>query len=143
MGYAPWGCEGSDTTEATFTFSYLPAFRDCPAQNSNSTPSTPWSSSPALLVYTYLLLLWLLSCVPLFETLQTVARQVPLSIGFFRQEYWSGVLFPSPGDLPHPGTNPRSPALQADALPSEPPEKPKMACAAWEKNPGRKNGNLA
>ena len=127
MGYAPWGCEGSDTTEATFTFSYLPAFRDCPAQNSNSTPSTPWSSSPALLVYTYLLLLWLLSCVPLFETLQTVARQVPLSIGFFRQEYWSGLPFPSPGIFPTQGLNLHLPLLrrwQADSLPSEPPGKP-------------------
>ena len=87
VGYIPWGGEESDTTEATVTFSYLPAFRDCPAQNSSSTPSTPWSSSPALLVYTYLFLLWLLSCVTLFETLQTVACQVPLSIGFFRKEY--------------------------------------------------------
>ena len=42
---------------------------------------------------------------------------------FSRQEYWSGLPFPSPGDLPHPGIKPQSPALQADALPSEPPEK--------------------
>ena len=42
-----------------------------------------------------------------------------------RLEYWSGLLFPSPGDLPDPGIEPRSPALQADALPSEPPGKPK------------------
>ena len=41
-------------------------------------------------------------------------------MGFSRQEYWSGLLFPSPGDLPDPGTEPRSPALQADSLPSEP-----------------------
>ena len=41
-------------------------------------------------------------------------------MGFFRQEYWSGLPFPSPGDLPDPGMEPRSPALQADALPSEP-----------------------
>ena len=45
--------------------------------------------------------------------------------GISRQEYWSGLPFPSPGDLPHPGIEPRSPALQADALPSEPPGKPK------------------
>ena len=50
----------------------------------------------------------------------TVAHQAPLSMGFFRQEYWSGLLFPSPGDLSDPGTEPRSPALQADSLPSEP-----------------------
>ena len=45
--------------------------------------------------------------------------------GFFRQEYWSGLPFPSPGDLPDPGIKPKSPALQVDSLPSEPPEKPK------------------
>ena len=43
---------------------------------------------------------------------------------FSRQEYWSGLPFPSPGDLPNPGIEPRSPALQTDALPSEPPGKP-------------------
>ena len=54
-------------------------------------------------------------------------KQAPPSIGFFRQEYWSGLPFPSPGDLPDPGIKlgsqiePRSPALQADALPSKPP----------------------
>ena len=46
------------------------------------------------------------------------------SMEFSRQEYWSGLPFPSPGDLPNPGIEPRSPALQADALPSEPPGKP-------------------
>ena len=46
------------------------------------------------------------------------------SIEFSRQEYWSGLPFPSPGDLPNPGIKPGSPALQADALPSEPPGKP-------------------
>ena len=45
-------------------------------------------------------------------------------MGFSRQEYWSGLPFPSPGDLPNPGIEPRSPALQAEALTSEPPEKP-------------------
>ena len=45
-------------------------------------------------------------------------------MGFSRQEYWSGLPFPSPGDLPNPGIEPRSPALQADALTSEPPGKP-------------------
>ena len=44
--------------------------------------------------------------------------------GIFRQEYWSGLLFPSPGDLPNPGIKPRSPALQVDSLPSEPSGKP-------------------
>ena len=50
----------------------------------------------------------------LFETPWTVAHQAPPSMGFFKQEYWSGLLFPSPGDLPNPELEPRSPALQAD-----------------------------
>ena len=54
----------------------------------------------------------------------TVARQAPLSMGFSRQEYWSGLPFPSPGDLPKPGIESGSPALQADSLPNEPPGKP-------------------
>ena len=65
----------------------------------------------------------LLSQVWLFATPWTVAYQAPLSMGFSRQEYWSGLPFPSPGDLPDSGIEPRSPALQADALPSEPPGK--------------------
>ena len=65
-----------------------------------------------------------LSCVRHFATLWTVAHQAPPSMGFSRQEYWSGLPFPSPGDLPDPGIEPRSPALQADALISEPPGKP-------------------
>ena len=65
-----------------------------------------------------------LSRVRLFVTLQTVAYHVPPSVGFSRQEYWSGLPFPSSGDLPKPGIKPRSPALQADALPSELPGKP-------------------
>ena len=64
-----------------------------------------------------------LSRVQLFATPWTVAYQVPSSVGFSRQEYWSGLPFPSPEDLPHPGIEPRSPALQADALSSEPPGK--------------------
>ena len=52
---------------------------------------------------------------------RTVVYQASLSMGFSRQEYWSGLTFPSLGDLPDPGIEPRSPALQADALPSEPP----------------------
>ena len=53
----------------------------------------------------------------------TVAYQAPPSLGFFRQEYWSGLPFPFPGDLPNPGIKPGSPVLQADTLPSEPPGK--------------------
>ena len=65
-----------------------------------------------------------LSRVQLFATLWTVAHQAPPSMGFSRQEYWSRLPFPSPGDLPDPGTEPRSPTLQADALTSEQPGKP-------------------
>ena len=65
-----------------------------------------------------------LSRVWLFVTLWTVAYQASLSMGFSTQEYWSGLPFPSPGDLPNPGIEPRSPALEADALTSEPPGKP-------------------
>ena len=67
------------------------------------------------------ILVKLLSCVWLFEIPWTVAYQAPPSMEFSRQEYWSGLPFPSPGDLPDPGIEPRSPALQADTLPSEPP----------------------
>ena len=53
----------------------------------------------------------------------TVAHQAPLSMGFSRQEYWSGLTFSSPGDLPDLGIEPGSPALQEDSLPSEPPRR--------------------
>ena len=62
-----------------------------------------------------------LSRVRLFATPWTVTYQAPPSMGFSRQECWSGLLFPSPGDFPYPGIEPGSPTLQADALLSEPP----------------------
>ena len=62
--------------------------------------------------------------VRLLVTPWATAYQAPLSMGFSRQEYWSGLPFPSPGHLPNPGIEPGSPALQTDALPSEPPGKP-------------------
>ena len=65
-----------------------------------------------------------LSQVQIFATPWTVAHQAPLSMGFSRQEYWNGLPFPSPANLPDPGIEPRSPALQVDSLPSEPPRKP-------------------
>ena len=70
------------------------------------------------------------SHVQLFATLWTLACQAPLSMGFSRQEYWSGWPFPSPGILPNPGIESGSPALQADALTSEPPGKPTAAAVA-------------
>ena len=83
-----------------------------------------------------------LSRVRLFATPWTVAHQALPSTGFSRQEYWSGLPFPSPGDLPDPGIELRSPTLQADALTSEPPGKPhhstgppQMSCtiAQWKR----------
>ena len=65
------------------------------------------------------------SCVWLFVTPWTVACQAPLTMEFSRPEYWSGELFPSPGHLPNPGIEPRSPAWQTDSLPSAPPGNPK------------------
>ena len=65
-----------------------------------------------------------LSHVRLFATPWTLAYHAPLSIGFSRQEYWSGLPFPSPGDRPNPGIESRSPTLQVDSLLSEPPGKP-------------------
>ena len=62
------------------------------------------------------------SC-PTLMSPRTVAGKTPLSIGFSRREYWSGLPFPSPGDLPGPGIKPRSPALEADSLPTELPGK--------------------
>ena len=64
------------------------------------------------------------SRVQLFAPPWTIAYDAALSMGFSRQEYWSGLPFPSPGDLPDPGIEPGSPTLEADALTSEPPGKP-------------------
>ena len=80
-----------------------------------------------------------LSRVQLFVTPWTVTYQGPPSMGFSRQEYWSGFPFPSPGDLPHPGIQPGSAALQADALPSEPPGKPHELYSPWN-SPGQNTG---
>ena len=85
-----------------------------------------------------------LSRVQLFATLWTIAHQAPLSMGFSRQEYWSGLPFPSQRDLPNPGIEPGSPgstgspASQADALPSEPPGKHGLY-SPWN-SPGQNTG---
>ena len=65
-----------------------------------------------------------LSHVQFFVTSLTVAHQAPLSMGFSKQEHWSGLSFSPPGDLPDPGNEPGSPTLQADSLQSELPGKP-------------------
>ena len=59
-------------------------------------------------------------CLTLYNPVKTVAHQAPLSLEFSRQEYWNGLPLPSPGDLSDPGIEPRSAALQADTLTSEP-----------------------
>ena len=64
-------------------------------------------------------------CLVLCNFLRPWTHQAPLSMGFLRQEYWGGSSFPSSRDLPNPGIEPRSLALQADFLPSEPPGKPR------------------
>ena len=72
--------------------------------------------SPALVFKSTLFVLSLFSHVLLFVTPWTVAHQAPLSMGFSRQEHWSGLPFPPPGDLPDPGIQPTSSALQVDSL---------------------------
>ena len=70
---------------------------------------------------------WKCSCsvvLTLCDPMDYITHQAPQSMEFSRQEYWSGLPFHSPGDCPYPGIKPRSPALQADSLPSEPPRKP-------------------
>ena len=66
-------------------------------------------------------------CNPMDSSLQT-----PSSMGYSRQEYWSGLPFPSPRDLPDPGIEPGSPTLQAASLPSEPPGRPGRPRGLWE-----------
>ena len=85
----------------------------------------------------------LLSCILLFVTPCTVAYQVPQYMGFSMQRYWSGLPFPTPGDLPDPGIELASPALQVDSLPSEPPakfsdekERLKVTGDLWPESPG-------
>ena len=68
-----------------------------------------------------------------FATPWTTACQASLSMGFTKQEYWNGLPFPSPGDLPNPGIKPGSPALLANSLPSEPPVK---LCTSQQESPG-------
>ena len=73
--------------------------------------------------YNYVCVLSHFSRVRFFVTPWTVAHQAPLPMGFFRQEYWSGLPFPSPGDLPNPGIEPTSPTLAGRFFTAEPPGK--------------------
>ena len=79
-----------------------------PVSHSSSPAGLPWAVAP------------LLSQVQLFSTLGTVARQAPLSVGFPKQEYWSGMPFLSPMDILDPGIEPRSPALAGEFFTTEP-----------------------
>ena len=100
--HSPWGCKELDTTEKVSLSLFKETIR----------PFPKWFSSVQFL-----------SRVLLFATAWTIAHQASPTMGFSRQQYWSGLPLPSPGDLPNPGIKPASPALQADALPSEPPGK--------------------
>ena len=96
---------------------------------------------------THLVVVQSLSLVWLFATPWTIAHQAPLSMGFSRQEYWSGLPCPSPGDLPDPGINPSSPALAGGFFTAEPPGNPiyfsatsmilksskLQACSSWDR----------
>ena len=89
------------TNHSMFNFSFKPFLT-----------SSPWPKCAPEPVHDSIIMKWnSLSCVWLFATLWTVAYQAPLSMGFSRQEYWSGLPFPSPGDLPNPATEFISPAL--------------------------------
>ena len=90
----------------------------------------------------------MLSCVQFFATPWTVSRHAPLSIGFPRQEYWSGFPFPPPGDVPDPGIEPKflvSPPSAGDffffPFTTEPPEKPKEVLSYENKIITAKSGN--
>ena len=74
-------------------------------------------------MYIYIQMLAAQSCLILCNPVDCKPHQAPLPMGFSRQEYWSGLSFPTPGDLPDPGIEPRSPALQVNSLSSEPPRK--------------------
>ena len=97
--------------------------------NKNGVSLGRWqNASKTVVIFTQLPMLCGLSCSVLsnsFVTPWTVAHQAPLSMGFSRQEYWSGLPCPPPANLPNPGIEPRSPTLQMDSLLSEPPGKPK------------------
>ena len=90
-----------------------PLFRGC------IITSAAWETLGSLgAVFIYIGLVLVAKSCPTLRIPWTIAHQAPLSMGFSRQEYWSGLPFPSPEDLPNPGTEPGSPALQADSLPT-------------------------
>ena len=141
-GYSPWGHTESDTTERLSTHLplqtqlaiaglfyfpkqfYLKLYQPDLNTNDNAT-KWPLTDIRCTRGQSYMKIMCVLVaqlCLT-FVTPSTVARQAPLSVGFSRQEYQSGLPCPSPGDLPDPGIEPRFPALLANSLPSEPPRK--------------------
>ena len=94
----------------------LPCPSPTPGACSTSCPLSRWCQGADRKLKWKKVKVKLLSRVRLFETPWTVSHQAPPSMGFSRQEYWNGLLFPLPGHLPDPGIKPTSPALQADSL---------------------------
>ena len=117
-----------------------------PGPTSRILCSSPWSPNRmSEVIYTKYFIqcavvVQLLSCARLFATPWTVAHQAPLWLEFSRQEYWSRLLFPSPWDLPNPGIEPGSPALQVDSLTSEPPGS-LIRCLVTYKMPGESSSS--
>ena len=113
---------GAGNSEIGNIHQLLYMFKSCLLRQVSLLPETPLKSECFTMHYCFLLspfvlTVQLLSRVLLFATSWTAAHQAPLSMGFSRQEYWSRLLCPPPGDLPDPGIEPESPALQAASLP--------------------------
>ena len=121
MGYSPCSYKESDTTEQLSQHTFAPIKNVLHPVRKQSKVSLRDKNKYCMEVEVKLL-----SRVQLSATAWTVAHQVPLSTGFSRQEYWSGLPFPSPWDLPDPGIKTGSPALQRDSLQSGPPGKPQL-----------------
>ena len=121
MGYSPWGQKESDTTEHTHIYMccifFIHSFNGYLGCIHILTIVNGAAKNKECIKVKVLVT----QSMSDSATLKIVARQAPLSIGFLIQEYWSGLPFPSPGDLPKPGIKPRSPTLQVDSLPPEPP----------------------
>ena len=115
--------QGEALTALPLIASFLPSFSSAlwdPPCSSTSTANVIvklWTETPVSLLFIYVCALSCFSHVQFFVTPWTVARQVPLSMGFSKQKYWSGLPVPSPGDLPDTGIEPVSPIWQAGSLP--------------------------
>ena len=129
-GYSPWGNKELDTTERL-------SLRKVTEYRINMPKINNFFSVFTISTQELKVKVKLLSCIRFSVTPQTVACQVPLSMGFSRQEYWSGLLFPSPGDLPNPAIKPGSPvspALAGRFFTTEPPGKSLYKCRIQRQN---------